>query len=121
MSERLVVKIGNANAVEAVMAVLPGQSQPEQVFRPAPGERVTTIQLEPGLNTVQQVQTVIRFLGEMMNPTARPWWIECDDEMLRTMLCEHYGISVEVTRPPMWGDGSTTANAKKNAIEAGGQ
>lgn len=107
MPERLVVKVGNADAVELRNYRNPDTDAIESVWARVEGERTTTIQLEEGLDPMQQMATVIRFLQEMMTPGARPWWIECDDESLRVMLCTHYGIPVSRTRPAMWGDGTT--------------
>lgn len=109
MSERLIVHVGNANAIELRNSVNPATGREEPIWVTVPGERVTTINLEPGLNFMQQIAQVVRFLQEMMAPGSKPWWFECSDETLRSALCQNYGISPAVTRPPQWGDGTTTA------------
>ena len=104
------VLIGNADAIDLTQHVNPDTLEIEFVFSPVTGERVTTFRLRDDLPRMDAVLEVIKGLERMMNPLSRPWWIECDDEGLRTMLCEHFGIALSTVRPPNWGDGSTTAS-----------
>lgn len=115
MSQRLIVRVGNANAIELRNSVNPATGAEEPIWVTVPGERVTTIQLEDGLNFMQQMAQVIRFLQEMMAPGSKPWWFECDDETLRSALCDHYGVNKALTRPVQWGDGSTTTPSQETA------
>lgn len=116
MSERLIVKVGNANAIELLRQADPqNPGQEISVWNAVPGELVTTISLEPNLPFMAQLQQVVRFLQEMMTPGAVPWWFECQDEALRTALCQHYGLNPDRVRPPNWGDGTTINPPDKEA------
>lgn len=95
------VHLGNADAIEMV------EQDGQAVWQTAPGERVTTFVIDTDMPTMEKFNVVIMGLRQMMNPTAKPWWVECDDDALRSMLADHFALG-DATRPPAWGDGTTT-------------
>lgn len=106
----MLVHLGNADAIEAVK-----NEDGSTVFQSLPGERVTTFVLDDGLTIMEKFQTVLAGLTQMMNPTARPWWVECDDPALGELLLSHFGMPDDrSSRPPAWGDGTTTAPKEKD-------
>ena len=104
------VELGNANAIDTVVS-----EQGELAFINVPGERVTTFIIPDDATIMEAFQIVLAGLPRLINPTARPWWVECDNEVVYTMLLDHFGLSKDTVRPACWGDGTTTAppEAKK--------
>lgn len=102
----MLIHLGNANALEKKL--LPTG---EAVFDPVPGEQITTFRIDEEQHSRSDaVAIVIKALPQLMNPMARPWWIECDDPMVRDLLLDHYGLSSKHGQRPLeWGDGSTTS------------
>lgn len=97
------VELGNADAID--MVVVNG----EQVYTSVEGERVTTFYIPDTKTAMEAFQDVLAGLPRLINPTARPWWIESDNEMVQTMLLDHFGLARGTTRPANWGDGKTTS------------
>lgn len=95
------VELGNANAVDVVV------ENGETAFVNLEGERVTTFYIPDGKNAVEAFQDVLAGLPRLINPTARPWWVESDNEMVQAMLLDHFGLARSTARPPNWGDGTT--------------
>jgi hypothetical protein len=114
-AERIVmrIEIGNADALDAST-----DANGEMVFNNIEGERVTTFEIPEGHTSLEAFQIVLAGLPRLINPTARPWWIECDDGMVQTLLLDHFGLPRTTTRPVVWGDGTTTM-PKLEAIKKG--
>lgn len=94
----LLVEIGNASAIEAIRGD-DGQIQ----FQDLPGEHTTSIQLPDGMNLREQMETIASVVEYHLAPGARPSWIECSDETLRTTMCQHWGIPKTKRRTATWG------------------
>lgn len=96
------VDLGNANAVDVVIS-----PNGETAFVNLEGERVTTFFIPDERTVVEAFQIVLAGLPRLINPTARPWWVDSDNEMVQSMLLDHFGLARSTTRPPNWGDGTT--------------
>lgn len=100
------VVIGNPFALEGFRDE--HSDDPELVrYRLAPGERETTFIFPEGMSINEAllavVETTPRHIDLSVGPPA---WIECDEPLLKKMLCQHFGVSERKRRPARWGDGS---------------
>lgn len=101
----MLINVGNANAIEPTTG-----PDGQQEWISYDGERVTTFMIDDATPVAEAASIVVAGLGRMMNPSARPWWIECDDNpFLRDVLLNHYGLAADTVRPIEWGDGTTTS------------
>lgn len=103
------VELGNADALDVII------DNGEMVYVNVEGERVTTFWISDTKAAVEAFQDVLAGLPRLINPTAQPWWVESDNEMVQSMLLDHFGMPRNTTRPANWGDGTTTHPPEKKA------
>lgn len=99
------VQFGNDNAIEGFRD--PTSDDPELVrYREAEGQRVTTVTFPEGMGLNNAFQTAITALGYHIAEGASPSWVESDNDSLRGLLMEHYGLTKsKASRPKNWGYG----------------
>lgn len=97
--------IGNPFALEGYR--LPESDDPERVhYRPLPGERETSFYFPEGMSVSEAASVVVETIPRHMDLSfGPPAWVECDDALLRRIICNHFGVSEKVKRPARWGDG----------------
>lgn len=100
------VVVGNPFAIEGYRDE--NSDNPDQVmFRSVDGERETTFQFPEDTNVTSAVFSVIESLPMHMDlSSGGPAWIECDEPMVKKILCQHFNISDRKRRPAKWGDGT---------------
>lgn len=110
----MLIHVGNANAIEPTTG-----PDGQQEWTSYDGERVTTFRIDDATSAGDAAAIVISTLPHMMNQSATPWWIECDDNlMVRDILLNHFGLAADTVRPQEWGDGTTTAKKTKTVRAA---
>ena len=100
------VVLGNPFALEGYRDE--ESDNPDRIlYRPVEGEKETSFYFPEGMSLTEMASAVIESMPLHMDVQAGlPAWVECDDTLLKKIICQHYGISDRKKRPTKWGDGT---------------
>lgn len=100
------VEFGNENAVEGYRD--PTAENPDKVlWRPLEGQRITSVTFPEDVRLQEAFTTAVsaismHFANDGDGNTHSPTWVDSDNEGLKTLLQEQFGVQGKA-RPKTWG------------------